>query len=276
MSSVTWLAVVIFYFPALSQHRCVGFGNVHQLHLGSAVCSVRCSLHWWCNGDWRLVPPQEFFLTIILIITGGEKNLPCNKANEKTKQEKTWCEKEKKIFILCQRRARDTVINRLNHLLSFWNNSKLWARGSLFYPLVQTPSQLMSLRVTWFIDFLLCLHTPWSFFLSPWLCWIFVAVLGLSQVAASDSLAAVVHASHCGGFSCCKAWFLGAQASVVALLNVRSSQNRDRTCVPYIGRQIRNHWTRGSPTLILVFSANIPWAPKWHVICLLCVHILGS
>ena len=177
-------------------------------------------------------------------------------------------------------------MNRLNHLLSFWNNSKLWARGSLFYPLVQTPSQLVSMKVMWFIVFLLCLHTPWSFFLFPWLCWIFVAVLGLSWVAASRatlqlqfccsrafsscgeqgySAAAVVHASHCGGFACCRAWAVGAQASVVAPLNVGSSQNRDRTCVPYIGWRIRNHWTRGSPTLIfLVFSVNIPWPLKWH------------
>ena len=72
-------------------------------------------------------------------------------------------------------------------------------------------------------------------------------------------------ASHCGGFSCCRAQALGVRASVVvahglsscgswalerrlsswhtdlvAPRHVGSSQTRDRTCVPCIGRQILN------------------------------------
>ena len=52
--------------------------------------------------------------------------------------------------------------------------------------------------------------------------------------------------SHCGGFSCCRAWALGAQALVVAHWLSRSSAvespgPRDQTRVPGIGRQILNH-----------------------------------
>ena len=46
-----------------------------------------------------------------------------------------------------------------------------------------------------------------------WLCWVFVAAHGLSLVAAS--LRCGARASNCGGFSCCGARALGAQASVV-------------------------------------------------------------
>ena len=39
-----------------------------------------------------------------------------------------------------------------------------------------------------------------------WLCQVFVAVRGLRRG---------VRASHCGGFSCCRAWALGVRASAV-------------------------------------------------------------
>ena len=44
--------------------------------------------------------------------------------------------------------------------------------------------------------------------------WVFVAVCGLSLVAASGGYSSL-WASHCGGFSCCGARALGARASVV-------------------------------------------------------------
>ena len=44
--------------------------------------------------------------------------------------------------------------------------------------------------------------------------WVFIAVHGLSLVAGA-SLHCSVRASHCGGFSCCRAWALGTRASVV-------------------------------------------------------------
>ena len=53
-------------------------------------------------------------------------------------------------------------------------------------------------------------------YLFIWLCWVFVAGRGLSLVVASGAaLRCGVQASHCGGFSCCGAQALGAQASVV-------------------------------------------------------------
>ena len=50
-----------------------------------------------------------------------------------------------------------------------------------------------------------------SFFLYFWLCWIFIAC-GLSLVAVSGGLlsSCSAQASHCRGFSCCKAQALGA------------------------------------------------------------------
>ena len=56
-------------------------------------------------------------------------------------------------------------------------------------------------------------------------------------------------ASHCSGFSCCGAqaqqlWVMG----LVASQHVKSSQTRDKTHVPRIGRRILNHWiTREAP-----------------------------
>ena len=60
-------------------------------------------------------------------------------------------------------------------------------------------------------------------FIYFWLCWIFVAVCGLSLVAASEAtLRFGVRASHCSGFSCCGAWALGAWASVVVVRRLSS------------------------------------------------------
>ena len=52
-------------------------------------------------------------------------------------------------------------------------------------------------------------------FIYFWLRWVFVAARGLSLVAARGAtLRCGGRASHCGGFSCCRARALGAQASV--------------------------------------------------------------
>ena len=56
-------------------------------------------------------------------------------------------------------------------------------------------------------------------------------------------------ASHCGGFSRCRAWALGEQAEwlwytgLVAPRHVESSRTRDRTHVPCTGRWMLNPWT---------------------------------
>ena len=56
-----------------------------------------------------------------------------------------------------------------------------------------------------------------------WLRWVFVAARGLSLVAASGAtLHCGARASHCGGFSCCRAWALGTQASVVVTHRLNS------------------------------------------------------
>ena len=61
-------------------------------------------------------------------------------------------------------------------------------------------------------------------------------------------------ASHCGGLSCCRAWALGTWVSIqlwltglVAPWHVRSSQTRNRTCVPCIGRWVPIHQGSISP-----------------------------
>ena len=60
-----------------------------------------------------------------------------------------------------------------------------------------------------------------------WLCQAFVAVCGLSLVAVSGAtLRCGVQASHCGGFSCCRAWALGARASVVVAHRLSSCGSR--------------------------------------------------
>ena len=54
------------------------------------------------------------------------------------------------------------------------------------------------------------------YFIYFWLCWVFVAVHGLSLVAASSGYSSLqAWASHCSGFLCCGAPALGARASVV-------------------------------------------------------------
>ena len=53
-------------------------------------------------------------------------------------------------------------------------------------------------------------------FYNFWLRWVFVAACGLSLVAGRGvTLRCGARASHCGGFSCCRARALGTQASVV-------------------------------------------------------------
>ena len=66
-------------------------------------------------------------------------------------------------------------------------------------------------------------------------------------------------ASHCSGFSCCRAQALACSASVVVAHTLNCSvargifPDRDRTYVPCIARQILNHWTtREALTVVLI------------------------
>ena len=95
---------------------------------------------------------------------------------------------------------------------------------------------------------------------------LFLSALGLRCCAqaflrlwrAGATLHCGAWASHCSGFSCCRARALGTQASVVVatglvvLRHVGSSRTRDRTPVPCIGRQILNHCaTREAPDILV-------------------------
>ena len=58
--------------------------------------------------------------------------------------------------------------------------------------------------------------------------WVFNAVRGLSLVVASRGATPCCGAqsSHCRGFSCCRAWALGAQASVVVAHGLSSGDSQ--------------------------------------------------
>ena len=118
-------------------------------------------------------------------------------------------------------------------------------------------------------------------FIYFWLHWVFVAVRGLSLVAASGGYSSLRCAdfslqwllslwstgSRCAGFSSCgtraqQLWLTGSRAqaqqlwhtSLVAPRHVGSSQTRDRTRVPCIGRRILNHCATGeAPICLLLF-----------------------
>ena len=113
-----------------------------------------------------------------------------------------------------------------------------------------------------------------------WLRWVFVAMCGLSLVAASGGYSSLwcvgfslqwllllqSTGSRCAGFSSCgtwaqQLWLVGFRAQaqqlwrtgLVALQHVASSQTRDRTHVPCIGRRILNHCTtREVPSFTLL------------------------
>ena len=114
--------------------------------------------------------------------------------------------------------------------------------------------------------FLSCLL---SCFLSLWLHWVFVAMHGLSLVAASRGYSSLrwllllrSMGSRCTGFSSCgtqaqQLWLAGSRAQaqqlwltcLVALRHVGSSRTRAQTHVPCIGRRPLNHCaTREAPT----------------------------
>ena len=64
-----------------------------------------------------------------------------------------------------------------------------------------------------------------------WLHWVFVAACGLALVAASGSYFWLwCWASHCCGFSCCRAQALGSQASVVVAHGPSSCGSRTLEC----------------------------------------------
>ena len=140
---------------------------------------------------------------------------------------------------------------------------KIFANESMDKGLIsKIYKQLMPLNI-FFINL-------FSLFIYFWLYWVFVAARGLSLVATRGGYSSLrCVGSHCSGFSCCRAWAVGHsdfsscgtqtqqlwvvgsrvqaqqlwQMGLVAPWHVGSSQTRDQTNVPYIGRQILNHCT---------------------------------
>ena len=90
-----------------------------------------------------------------------------------------------------------------------------------------------------------------------WLSWVFVAPdrLALLAAAAGCSPEAVhrllaVLASYCGAQALCPLGSAAVGTGVASPQHVRHSRTRAGTQVPYIGRQIPNHWTtRQVPSL---------------------------
>ena len=100
-----------------------------------------------------------------------------------------------------------SVLSSLNYLCTFVESVSLM---SLF---ILTP-------IPYYCSFMLNLF---FFLIYFWLCWVFIAVHGLSVVVASGvSLHCGAWASHCSGFSCCRAQDLGAWASVVVARGLSS------------------------------------------------------
>ena len=87
---------------------------------------------------------------------------------------------------------------------------------------------------------------------------------------AGVTLRCGARASHCGGFSCCRAWALGARvcrlqqlwlAGFVSPRHVGSSWTRDPTRVPCIGRRILNHCTTREVPLFALNQLTLPCLP---------------
>ena len=98
---------------------------------------------------------------------------------------------------------------------------------------------------------------------------LFWAALGLWRCARAFSSHAG-QASHGGGFSCCGAQALGAQASVIAacglisggtglavLWHVEPSQARDQTRVPCIGRWVPNSGPPGKSNSFIFITESL-------------------
>ena len=99
---------------------------------------------------------------------------------------------------------------------------------------VQSPAQIKSSAIgEWFLF---------------WLCWVFTALCEFSLVTVSRGYSLLWCASFpLGVVSLLSEWCM----DLVALWHMESSQTRDRTHVPCIGRQILIHCT----------TREVPWPP---------------
>ena len=78
--------------------------------------------------------------------------------------------------------------------------------------------------------------------------------------------------AHCSAFFHCVSWAPGVRPQqsqrmgLAAPWHVESSQTRDQTSVPCIGRQILNHWTTRKVPKPLHFNTKIPLFSKRHTL----------
>ena len=107
-----------------------------------------------------------------------------------------------------------------------------------------------------------------------WLCWVLVAVSGLSLVAVSGGyLCCVTQDSHCRGFSYCGLWALGGcrlLSCSTGLGGLRASGiflDQGSNLVPCIGRWVLNHWTtRGVPSFSFGLSNYLNTIIKFFIL----------
>ena len=119
-----------------------------------------------------------------------------------------------------------------SYLINVLSSSRLWSRSYC--------------RIL--LTFLSFVFNKCIYFWPPW---VFISVCGLSLVAVSGGYSLCgVEASHCGGFSSCRAWALEyAGFSLLVCPGLSCSKecgtflDQDLTHTPCSGRQILNHWT---------------------------------
>ena len=170
-----------------------------------------------------------------------------------------------------------------NRLILSMNADQGWAagarafhiKGDLLFQFIPSMRYTGSTAASW---------TSFFFFL---IIYLIFAVLGLvgcvgfslgAAIKGYSSVAVLIVASHCGGFSCCRPWALGCAGlrsysawaqkllctGLVALRHVEPSWTRDWTHAPWIGRQILNCWTtRGVLSLISEKNWNLDVLKCW-------------
>ena len=145
-------------------------------------------------------------------------------------------------------------VHYIYHVVHYLPSTYLFLPGSLYLLTAFVPSlNALPIVTTNLISLSRGLFVLFLFIYYFWLCWVFVAVRGLSLVAVSRRYSVAMRgcwgarASHCSGFSCCGARALVTRAQylwrtgLVALRRVGSFLTRARTRVPCVGRRILNH-----------------------------------
>ena len=143
---------------------------------------------------------------------------------------------------------------------------------------------MISLSLLYYVVFFLIIFWKFSLFVCFWLCLVLIAVPRLSIAVASGGYSQVAvcrllvvaslvaeHRLYAHGLQLL--WHVG----LVALWHVWSSWTRNRTCIPFIGRQTLNHWTTREVLSSFIFeipfgfpvvtSTITPWT-TYQVVCI--------